>query len=268
MFTHQRIEEIQNKIKNSKILSNHERTDWMNLLDLMNDKQLRELEEILDKENFVDAAPQSVSAPAAPASAPVPRPVQQVQSQAQPPLPPKPQPAPAAPPAPKPAPQPTPKQTPPPQPPKLEPIAPLPPLKHIANIPGVAGPQPQKIIQHNAEQGANSSQSSAPAKTQQSAEPLRSTTTTPFKLEHPEDIKAMTARDLRNYDLQSLVNEIKKNIAEHGYFPVLQLLEQSPLYESYIKSGEMKLKGLPADLNQSEFEFVTDLLIHMRFNKW
>ncbi len=250
MFTHQRIEAIQNKIKTSKLLSDQEKGDWLNLLDLMNDKQLGELEEILAKEEVVVAPPPQPPTPKPLPRAPVPKAV--------PPAPPKPTPPP--PPVAKPAP----------------PIPPLPPLKHIANVPSNMAPP-------NFSQPSKPSQSVAPVQSDPTAEPaivtstpeqnqdtapLQSTSAAPYKQEHPEDLKNLTARDLRNFDLQSMVNAIKTTIAEHGYFPILQLIEQSPLYESYIKAGEMKLKGLPGDLNQSEFEFVTDLLIHMRFNRW
>jgi hypothetical protein len=47
MFNEQRLKTIHGKIQASTLLSDHEKSDWLNLLELMNDKQLSDLENIL-----------------------------------------------------------------------------------------------------------------------------------------------------------------------------------------------------------------------------
>lgn len=63
MLNEQRIEHLRQQIQASQILESHEKADWLNLLELMNDKQLGELEEIL-------SAPKSTASTASQASLP------------------------------------------------------------------------------------------------------------------------------------------------------------------------------------------------------
>jgi hypothetical protein len=238
MFNAQRIETLRQKIQASTLLSDHEKGDWLNLLDLMNDKQLGELEEILasggSAATISSLASEKSSLPAS--------------------------------------------------------VSKLPQLSHIANIPtnihlkeGVGATvkpvntiptvklpplkpisvKPVNPVKSFSQPSADHATSPASAR-----KPA-------FSIETLEDIKDLNPEVLRKFDLQSVVDIIRSAIQEHGYFHILQLLEASSLYGAYIQSGTERLKAqgqpVPAiktDLTQAEFEFMTDLLSHMRFNRW
>ncbi len=220
MFNEQRLQTIRGKIQTSTLLSDHEKSDWLNLLELMNDKQLGELEEILASEKpTISPAPSAVPN--------------------------------------------------------------LPPLSHIANIPtdvtmkhSVPPSQnfrpPVQTFPPNKPQAQAPVQPPAPAKPQAPLKPKQ-----PLILEDVELIGKFTTDTLRNYDLQTVVNTVRDAIAAHGYFHILQLVETSPLYESYIESGKQRLSPQAnsssltntALLTKEEFEFFTDLLRSMRFNR-
>jgi hypothetical protein len=230
MFNPQKIESIRQKIQTSTLLTDHEKADWLNLLELMNDKQLGELEEILGTSARVAMPPQPASKmPPLTHLANIPSDITLTQ-------PPQPSPPPR-----------------PPQPPR----APAPAPARVP-APGARPPaQPRPT----------------PTPTPTPPEPLaRPVPKSPFELNKLEEIAQLTVETLREVDLQSFVNTIRSAIMQHGYFNILQLLEQSPLYDAYIQSGSHRLKTTAppekSHLTQEEFEFMADLLQHMRFNRW
>ncbi|QQS22675.1 hypothetical protein IPM19_03525 [bacterium] len=126
MLSDQKLKQIHNLVRTSNVLTDQEKTEWMALIELMNDKQVAELEEIL-----MGPKPEPKPAPN-----PVPQPAPVFQRPA-----PRPQPVPAPQPvqtAPPPRPQPA-RQQPAPQP-VPKPSKPLPhinasSLSHISNLP-------------------------------------------------------------------------------------------------------------------------------------
>ncbi len=282
MYNAQRLETIRKNIKASTLLSDHEKSDWLNLLELMNDKQLGELEEILAAEspaiseqtaNIQHSKPASSASPAA---AQTPAPNQQ-----------------------------------------------LPPLTHIANIPTdvtIAPPPPLKPLTARPTPSPNLSnmprrsdlgnaQAASPSKpraplptstnvrvpapspaprpaapvTAQPKPRPRPKTEEIYSITDPEDLRHLSAEIIRTHSLQSVFDAIRTAIEENGYFAILQLVEASPLYISYMNTGKQRLGAQltpgedaaanpPADpesiLTQEEFEFMTDLLRNMRFNRW
>lgn len=272
MFNEKRIEDVRKKIQVSTLLTDREKSDWLNLLDLMNDKQLGELEEILAAGGEADAASASLGFPGSPAAMPNP----------------------AASPA-----------------EAISPLR-MPQLNHIANIPSDVSmarstpvtQMPKKMVSplksinplvppltkpasliSKSPVAAPRSVASQPSavkvpgaalQPQPAAAPLQSQSPEKFISDHPEDLKNLTIETIRTHDLQSIVDVVRGFIQEYGYFKVLQIIESSQLYEEYINSGKERLKisiGAPAApndslLTQAEFEFVADLLRHMRFNRW
>ena len=231
MFNPQRVETIRANIQNSTLLSDHEKSDWLNLLELMNDKQLGELEEILAAEAPAVKPSVSASAPAMnsvkPATPQAVQPTQAPQTQK------------------------------------------MPPLSHIANIPSDVT-MTHSVPAPLSSQSAGISQPINTAPANYAPEPSRPEGAQGYKpaftLEDPEQLQTISVDTIRNFDLQSVVNVIRDAIIEEGYFHILQLVEESPLYKSYLESGQSLLNNKQATMSQAEFEFVTDLLRHMRFN--
>lgn len=266
MFNSKRIEEIRKNIQISTILSDHEKSDWLNLLDLMNDKQLGELEEILGVMPAVaQAQAQTQAQTQAPPSrmpplshiANIPTDVTMTHSV---PAPSVAAPAPAKPVAPV-----TPARLPAkPLPPVRPPVAAAPP----ASIPAQSAPSAQPVNPP--------SQKSAPVEPVAQQRPVAAPPVLKkLSIANLTDIQAFEVATLRQYELQSIVDAIRTIIQANGYFQILQQLEASPLYRSYIQTGKFMLGEGNAEvadpettLTQTEFEFLTDLLRHMRFNTW
>ena len=283
MFNPQRIETIRKNVKISTLLSDHEKSDWLNLLELMNDKQLGELEDILGSDPNVAKTPSqsqkvSSSKPLTPAQ---PNFQNQPAHQA--------------------------------QPIQTDSVQQLPPLSHIANMPTditmthsvpVAPPvssQPLKPLPRTTPSPSLSSLLQKPSY----AKPVNSTTATKapvstlmptsakaipspvtssvpptqpkqqpqaqavYSISEPGELQKLNLESLRQYTFQSIYDSISKVIQANGYFQILQLIELSPLYASYIAAGKERL-GAPAQqltLTQEEFEFMTDLLRNIRFNR-
>ena len=275
MFNVKRLSDIRAKIDASTILSPEEKGEWLGLLDLMNDKQLTELEEIL-------ASPQSTT----PAQQPA-RPTSKI-----PPLthlanipagvgerPPAVKPAtplPVAPPLPT-----TPPSTPPtaPQKPLAQPAKPPvtnqapPPSRPTEPFTPPSVLKPSKVpppppVMPRKEQPARELKPLVPPKTVALPEEEAGDSNIPFIIEHPEDLQNLSMRTLRKFDKQTIINVVKETIQAHGYYPILGIIEASPLYKSYLESGNLMLQNQAAPLTQAEFEFVADLLTHMRFNRW
>lgn len=279
MYNPQRLDTIRENIKLSKLLSDHEKSDWLNLLELMNDKQLGELEEILAAEAPVKKPVSETSAPASSVGSPTPaasleKPVVVKEKIVEQPQAPVPHDLPVAPEeiikqAQKTAPVFEPVQAPSPVAPPMpvsEPVqqSKLPPLSHLANIPSDIAKQ------NNLTQSGKSTVAvkEAPVKYAESPKPEAKAVAKPkFMLGTPEEIENISIETIRNFELQSVVDSIRTAIVEHGYFAILALVENSKLYNSYIESGKKLLQNEKAELTQSEFEFVTDLLRNMRFNR-
>lgn len=249
MFNVNRIETISKNIQTSTLLSDSEKSDWLSLLELMNDKQLGELEEILTAEPVATTPPQ-------PTPAPAPRPVSA---------------------------------------PKAYPVQTMPPLSHIANIPTdvnmertvVKQPrQPAPELKPLSVRATPSPSLTAIApKTPAVPTPVPAPAPTPAKpsapvaqseavysIQQPEQLQQISVQTIRSFSYQSIFDVVRKVIQEQGYFTVLQMIESSPLYASYLSAGTQWLgqsvEGNQSDLTQAEFEFMTDLLRNMRFNRW
>lgn len=303
MFNVKRIETIRANIKSSTLLSDHEKSDWLNLVELMNDKQLGELEEILNTSPPAASTPEQ-RAQAHEASVSTRNPQPSAASQLATPS-------------------------------NSDGIA-MPPLSHIANMPSdvdmtMSVPKPSKpwvdtekkpmqplsaravpspslsftkpSQQPGVTQQPNTSQSPQAPKPAQpdSAQPksfvkpevsplpplkpasfapapLRPSSTAAFTLPSLENLQELSLETLRSFSPESISNEVRKAITEHGYFTVIQLIEASPLYAEYMNAGK-QLLGDPqksaitnspvkkSDLTQEEFEFVVDLLRNVRFNR-
>lgn len=295
MFNAKRIETIRKNVQISTLLSDHEKSDWLNLLELMNDKQLGELEEILASDPNVAKAMQtqpSQSQSTQPQrDVQVSRPAQTTQS--------------------------TPLSS---SPSSWQPdfVQQMPPLPHIANmptdvtmthsVPSTPGVEqkplprttpspnlstfkskqnfirpasqfsPQPVVEPvtenelviGSEQPAPIQKTSPP---QKPAKPQNS-----YSIQAVEQLQELSVKTIREHTLQSIFDVIRQAIQTNGYFAVLQLIEASPLYASYINAGKQRLGAVvpktsdaslqESTLTQEEFEFMTDLLRNMRFNRW
>ena len=280
MFNSNRVETIKKDIQTSTLLSDSEKSDWLSLLELMNDKQLGELEEILS------ASPPQTSKTAQsqqPQQPTTPAPVKAPPVQAMPPLshianvpsgvdmnrsqitnPIRPQ-------APSPTPSPAPVSAPTPVP---TPISARPtPSPTLSNMPPRSTPQkPQPSTPaNNPVSPAPTSSAPAPAPESEPA-PAPQQSQSVFAIRQLEDLQQISVDTIRNFSFQSIFNVIRSAIQENGYFAILQLVESSPLFSSYLSSGNKRLGGTSSatepELTQAEFEFMTDLLRNMRFNRW
>lgn len=295
MFNAKRIETIRKNVQISSLLSDHEKSDWLNLLELMNDKQLGELEEILASDPNVAKAMQSQPSQSQPTQpqrdVQVSRPAQTPQSEAVSASPSSRQP---------------------------DFVQQMPPLPHIANMPTdvtmthsvpastsvaqkplprttpspnlstfqpkqkvvrpVSGFSPQPVIEPTlVDEPLSSPEKSAPIPTA----PQSHKSPTPhnsYTLQEIEQLQELSVETIREHTLQSIFDAIRQAIQTNGYFAVLQLIEASPLYASYINAGKQRLGVVvpktsdaspqESTLTQEEFEFMTDLLRNMRFNRW
>lgn len=286
MVNANKIEKIRSNIQTSTLLSDHEKADWLNLLELMNDKQLGELEEILAAEvkkptiqqpaatatvpsktapaqnsvnpvipalkhianmpASVQTQPQATPVVTAPQSAPqsAPQPTTQLSAPQ-----PKPQPAPKFNPLPRAVPSPTIFK-------KLEPAPQPQPVTPVAQP--ASAPQPA------------ASQSSTPTQPQ----PEQPLAKIAYQITDPNELQQLTLQSLRKYTQESIMAVVKTCMAEFGYFGILQIIEASQLYASYVAYGQKRLngeqtqaEGMQIAFTQEEFEFMTDLMRKMRFNQ-
>lgn len=279
MYNPQRITKIRENIQTSTLLTVQEKSDWLNLVDLMNDKQLTELEEILgagsvatagvDTQDKLASNPAHTTQPQKSVTEQQTTPVNNATSKVLGDFPPQPH---------------------------------LPPLSHIANIPSEISepfrspssfqnstPKPQELNTPEQSQESKTStpkpfnlpQTKPPSRSpaeQEQVKPITPSTASqklkpPFVLQDIEKLAELSVDTVRKFDLQSIVNTVRDVILERGYFHALELIETSPLYRTYIESGKQRLgPGNTSSagetlLTQAEFEFVTDLLRHMRFNR-
>ena len=258
-------------INASSILSEQEKTDWLSLLELMNDKQLAELEEILVPQQK-PVTPKSATAPVVQKnnpSRPVARPAVQ-RSVA--------------------VPTPVPVQTP------SNTVLEEPSLSHISNLPSQishqritppvrpsvqpAGqessqakpvPQPLSIKPVRQEIKPATKPSATQAVPVKKAEVRQVTPVVPvFSIESVEDLAKVTSQALAQSSRKNFYMIVSQLANQLGYFQTLQYIEASPLYKSYLEYGKKKLSGadekaLP--LTQDEFEFMTDILLSLKVNR-
>ncbi len=257
-------EHLRKLVDASSILTPAEKADWLDMLVLMNDKQASELELIL-KAQQPAAASSAPTPPAVPKNLP--------SSGAMPPLShisnlpsglgasiPRPQTRPAPRPSVSP-PRAMPwqkqfqasmeeKELPPPKPASRPPVAPA-PIKPVM-------PKPQAPR--------------APRPPVAPAEDHRG----PVNVETLSDVGAMTAATLRNTAFSDLLIRLQQLSKLEGYFNLLSYIEDSPLYKSYIATGQKVLSEKlhfdqagridPNTLTKEEFEGFTDILRKIQIN--
>jgi hypothetical protein len=250
-------------VQTSNILNAQEKADWLSLLELMNDKQIGELEEILQPKPIEEVVNKPKPAQVLPTKFQIP---ESVPVPPKPPTPPKPQPKPI-------------------QQPFIEKST----LNHISNLPNQILDQhtfipakPQSLPQ----QFRPVNKIPVAAKPVPEKTPVKVTPVQPpvaakpavKQEEKPPALNFATLEDLAGVTRTVLKQEFRKNFytsiinltAQYGYFQVLAILEKSSLYKDYILYGRIKLSSeskqeLP--LSQEEFEFVTDLLLALKVNR-
>lgn len=92
-----------------------------------------------------------------------------------------------------------------------------------------------------------------------------------YTMQVPQEASSLTVASLRKNGFESIAASLKNIAVNYGYFTLLEYFEQSPLYVSYIKLGESILSGKktsdPEQLTTQEFEMVTDLMQSLRLNR-
>ncbi|HEX3099599.1 MAG TPA: hypothetical protein VHQ41_01355 [Patescibacteria group bacterium] len=263
MVNANKIETIRKNIQTSKLLSDHEKADWLNLLELMNDKQLGELEEILAAEPQPTPVQASTAAPALNPNMPplshianIPTGVDMGRA-VLPPPPPKPRPQFTAPPPPVPQPQ--------------KPLTVRPTPSPNLNAPASLNAQQQLIQRLGTKKELPPQPPSKPEIYKAPVAP-HSESQAVFSIQNTEDLRKMNLQTLRSFSYGSIMDCVHKAVTKDGYFPVLHLIEASLLFQTYINSGISRLRDpdlVRADaFTQPELEFMTDLLRNMRFNSW
>lgn len=279
----QQQERLKRMINSSQMLTSKEKEEWLDLLIVMNDKQVSELEAILATPAEQTAPAATPPRTAAPAQAPI-----------------QPTPAPQA----------------------VPPSAPNPPLSHISNLPSSLpqrryplpkSPKPTGLTQwqnrlrhtleekelsgrkdekalparHEAKQAPVVYPSPKPSAPPQPA-PVRPTHSRPpapqpsqpelresvIKIVEPADIAKLNVTTMREMG-ENLVPTLKQMVANSNYFEVLFFLEKSPLYRAYLDTGHLALDNpgaaFPATANgkillaKAEFEEFSDLLKSIQF---
>lgn len=241
MIDPNKLSQIKQLVQTSSILTAQEKQDWLALTALMNDKQLAELEEILKQ-------PKPTQAPAEP----------QVGI------------------------------------PKLGVKATQ--MPHISNMPSQlshhrASPVPGRTITETPkapirltpmQQESPSAETIAPpvndirdAQERPASGRIRpmgrDDDDTTVSLESLSDVSAVSANILSGPYRPGFYQKLVELVSKNGYFQVLTRLEQSPLYHDYIEYGQQKLTGRASNtlpLSQEEFEFMTDLLLALKINRF
>jgi hypothetical protein len=235
-------------VKASSILNEQEKMDWMSLLELMNDKQLQDLEEILKPKAPV-VPPQNHTKPA--------------ESKAS-------------------------KQNPAPQQPSLKHISNLPtqispqrvvvptrpkPPVQPATVPTskpVVAPSQAGVSLHNINPSKLEENNIVKPKEVFKQPPRTEAKPSSLNLAKLEDVATLTASVLHHESRKSFYKAILQIATQMGYFQTLSYLETSPLYKDYINYGKIKLSNQASQqlpLTQEEFEFMTDLLLSLKINR-
>lgn len=249
-----KMQRLSGLVQGSSILNAQEKAEWLSLMGLMDDKQLAELEEIL--QSSAPAAPTPKPSPIMEAPTPTlshisnlpsrmvdPRLAQKPKSQ----LSPGPDRDFAAKSRLRPMSTPKPK----PRPPMKAPEPATIPLNMAAlspvdNEPNISGPSISSPIL-SAEAAARG-----------------------LKLMAISDVSKLTAEALHHQNRENFFAAISALAEKEGYFQVLSHFEESPLYQDYLNYGKLILGGVSGDhlpLTQEEFEFVADLLQALKINR-
>ncbi len=251
-------------VKSSNILTAQEKTDWLSLLELMNDKQITELEEILKPKTV-----EPVATPVQKTSV-VPKPVAQ--------MPPKDNLV---------ATKPT----------KVQDLQ-QPQLSHISNLPNqiseqrvpilptkrpvsvVPNPKPEipRNIPTSPKVSPQTPNLEAPSKLQATKPPVKVAAIAeplirdkqPLSLSALEDVGGISASALHHETREQFYKIIIGFAGQFGYFQTLEYFRTSPLYRDYLNYGKTKLSGdsdVKLALSHEEFEFITDLLLALKVNR-
>jgi len=270
----QKTENLRANITSSVLLTDHEKGDWLNLLELMNDKQVGELEEILKS---------SVTAPAKQKGPELSHisnlPTQMAYVKPEPKIPPVTSMSQTLP-------------VTPPQAPGARVIAP-PVLPKVSDQPlaqaVVNAPSKIHLQTQNASVNLSPPLKSTIAKpiptASESAISIRPDPKSVLPVKPAQVIQkqvAATLNDLsdvvrlditsfRKFDHQAIIDSFKNLVKGYGYFTVLQNFESSKLYKSYITKGKNLLAGESTEglytVSQEEFELIADILQFMRLNR-
>jgi hypothetical protein len=222
-------------IDDSSVLSEPEKTEWLNLLTLMNDKQMADLEEILTSKSRGGAVPPVMPnlshitnlPPGVARNVPVSEP-----------------------------------------PPVSNTTSDL--ASHLRKI--QTTPLPDIKPQIRVEKGPAATQGTwrpTPEASQSAPVPPPGTKAAVF--DSLESVQALSAPLLRATGFESTKKQLSELVAQYSYFYVLSALEQSALYHSYIQAGATMLRGGIVEpsqtmLTKEEFERVADLLHNLQFS--
>ncbi len=272
---HDRLKQL---IQSSVILTPSEKSEWLEMLIIMNDKQAVELEGILKAESPrqpVGIEPDIIQPMARPVRPNIPqkpvilaRPTTPVSGSVPPNLP--------------------------------TPSAGTPKLSHISNLPiGLvsggnigARPIPAPLIAHPTPPVLKPMSAAAPAPTTlptmheprprsmsmsiaPQPEPYANANAGPSQLESVTDAGQLTLSSLRSLPSADLLLRLQQLSQVEGYFSLLSHIEDSPLYKSYIATGKKMLSGPtqvdpskpdPNMLTKTEFETFADILRHIQLN--
>ncbi len=250
-----KMQKITQLVQNASILNAQEKAEWLSLMGLMNDKQLAELETILQGSGSAEVIQQ--------AEAPKPSPIIEAQTPSlghisnlpsrmtDPRL------------AIKPAQS---VSTPGPERDfarnsKIAPMQTTQPADRP--LPDVSEPKPvRKPDVSDAGLATGKPVISSPAMEQAVGKDL--------KLLVIDDIKHLTAEALHHRNRANFFAAISALSETEGYFNILTHFEESPLYQDYLNYGKLLLSGASGDnlpLSQEEFEFVADLLQALKINR-
>jgi hypothetical protein len=241
MITEQKSKQIQRLIKNSKVLSEQEKIEWQALLELMNDKQVVELEEILTPKSVEPKPVASTDGGQSSSLSHISNLPSQLSIHKTSPetLPTTPSSAPA----PKPLPR---------------PVAPI-----------VSRPDTSPPLQ------SRPAPVSEPTPVQPNLNPIQSTAVSsgaaqPITLSSLSDVAMLSSNALHQQNRQVFYKTINDFAAQFGYFQVVTSFEQSPLYKDYLDYGKSMLAGQKDGLalSHEEFEFVTDILLSLKVNRF
>lgn len=247
MINEQRLEQLRTGITTTKLLSPKEKAEWLSLLDLMNEKQVSDLEEILSVKH---AVPELVPSPAEVEQTP-PK-LTHISNL--------------------PAGMPGLSKATPPIKPKL--AAPLDAQKTVhsrtnSDMANLTDPPmlatEQQDTSNRQRQPLTIKAGLAPVGTP----PVRKKPQ--FELKSLEEVAGLDISSFRTFDSTTFLKSISSLVAVFGYFAVLQGFESSKLYQSYLTRGKSLLAGQSVEdkymVTQEEFELIADVLQSIRVNR-
>ncbi len=253
-----KMQKITQLVQSASILNAQEKAEWLSLIGLMNDKQISELEAILQSSGGVPL-PTTPEPPSTPKPSPImeaPTPslghISNLPSRMSDPRL-----------APKPA----------------KPMMPPGPERDFARNSKLTPMQTQQktgepSLQITSQPAAKPfspvSDPSAKPLTNSNPIPSADTAAKGFNLLELGDIQHLTAEALHHQNRANFFKLISVIAEKEGYFNVLSHFEESPLYQDYLNYGKLLLSGASGDnlpLTQEEFEFVADLLQALKINR-